>query len=359
MKRIAVFCLAACMLFAAGCASTDQPSAEDQPVRREVFAMDTAMVLSVYGENADKAAGDAEEEIYRLDSLLSRTNEASKVSLLNSAEGKMVPVGEEICNLIQTAGTYTDLTGGAFDITIAPVVTAWGFTTDHYQVPDQSQLDGLLSCVGMEHVHLSGKSGASSGYENASLDPGTAIDLGGIAKGYAADRVAGIFREQEVPRGIVSLGGNVLAWGSKADGSAWRVGIQDPADPDNADATVGLLELTDSFAVTSGSYERYFEQDGKIYHHIIDPATGYPAESGLVSVTVVADDEAGNGTMCDALSTALFVMGRDKALEFWRSGVCDFEMVLVDQDGHVSVTAGLADRFTAAAEGSYTYETVS
>lgn len=140
--------------------------------------MDTAMVLTVYGEDASRAANAAEEEIYRLDSLLSRTNEASKVSLLNSAEGKMVPVGVEICDLIQKAGTYTDLTGGAFDITIAPVVSAWGFTTDHYQVPAQEELEELLTYVGMEHVHLFGKSSASSGYENASLDPGTQIDLG-------------------------------------------------------------------------------------------------------------------------------------------------------------------------------------
>lgn len=193
-----------------------------------MFAMDTAMVLTVYGEDASRAANAAEEEIYRLDSLLSRTNEASKVSLLNSAEGKMVPVGVEICDLIQKAGTYTDLTGGAFDITIAPVVSAWGFTTDHYQVPAQEELEELLTYVGMEHVHLFGKSSASSGYENASLDPGTQIDLGGIAKGYASDRLADIFREHEIPRALVSLGGNVLAWGSKADGLCLACGHSGP-----------------------------------------------------------------------------------------------------------------------------------
>lgn len=179
MKRIAALFLALGLVLAAGCAEKEQ----DEPEQREVFAMDTAMVLTVYGEDASRAANAAEEEIYRLDSLLSRTNEASKVSLLNSAEGKMVPVGVEICDLIQKAGTYTDLTGGAFDITIAPVVSAWGFTTDHYQVPAQEELEELLTYVGMEHVHLFGKSSASSGYENASLDPGTQIDLGGYRQG--------------------------------------------------------------------------------------------------------------------------------------------------------------------------------
>ena len=317
--------------------------------------MDTAMVLTIYGEDALRAANAAEEEIYRLDSLLSRTNEASKVSLLNNAEGKMVPVGVALCDLIQTAATYTELTDGAFDITIAPVVSAWGFTTDHYQVPEQEELEELLTHVGMEHVQLSGKSSASAGYENASLDPGTQIDMGGIAKGYASDR----FQEHQIPQALISLGGNVLAWGSKPNGSAWRVGIQDPNAPSDPNAYVGILQLTDAFAVTSGSYERFFEQDGVTYHHIIDPSTGYPAQNGLVSVTVVADAAQGNGTMCDALSTALFVMGREKALDFWRSGACDFEMILVDEDGLVTVTAGLEDCFQAAEGGGYTYEVVS
>ena len=203
----------------------------------------------------------------------------------------------------------------------------------------------------MEHVHLSGGS--------ARLDPGTMIDLGGIAKGYTADRVAEIFQEHAVPRGKVELGGNILVIGDKPDGTAWRVGVQDPKHPDEADGLVCVLNLTDAFAVTSGSYQRYFEQDGKRYHHIIDPATGCPADSGLTSVTVVADSARGNGTMCDALSTALFVMGEDKALDFWRSGVYDFQLVLVTEDGRVVVTEGLKDGFVEMEESGYTYEFVS
>ena len=287
----------------------------------------------------------------RLDALLSRTSGSSEVSMLNGAGGEMVPVGAEICTLIQTAGDFTEATGGAFDITIAPVVSAWGFTTDSYQVPDREALQTLLESVGMEHVHLSGGS--------ARLDPGTMIDLGGIAKGYTADRVAEIFQEHAVPRGKVELGGNILVIGDKPDGTAWRVGVQDPKHPDEADGLVCVLNLTDAFAVTSGSYQRYFEQDGKRYHHIIDPATGCPADSGLTSVTVVADSARGNGTMCDALSTALFVMGEDKALDFWRSGVYDFQLVLVTEDGRVVVTEGLKDGFVEMEESGYTYEFVS
>lgn len=350
VKRITALLLAALAVCGlTGCGGTRDPDEAQESI--QVIAMDTAMVLTAYGKESTRAVYDAEEEVRRLDALLSRTSGSSEISMLNDAGGEMVPVGAEICTLIQTAGDFTEATGGAFDITIAPVVSAWGFTTDSYQVPDQETLQALLEHVGMEHVHLSGG--------KASLDPGTMIDLGGIAKGYTADRVAEIFQEHAVPRGKVELGGNILVIGDKPDGTAWRVGVQDPKNPDEADGLVCVLNLTDAFAVTSGSYQRYFEQDGKRYHHIIDPATGCPADSGLTSVTVVADSAQGNGTMCDALSTALFVMGEDKALDFWRSGVYDFQLVLVTEDGRVVVTEGLKDGFVEIEESGYTYEFVA
>ena len=350
VKRITALLLAALAVCGlTGCGGTRNPDEAQESI--QVIAMDTAMVLTAYGKESTRAVYDAEEEVRRLDALLSRTSGSSEVSMLNGAGGEMVPVGAEICTLIQTAGDFTEATGGAFDITIAPVVSAWGFTTDSYQVPDREALQTLLESVGMEHVHLSGGS--------ARLDPGTMIDLGGIAKGYTADRVAEIFQEHAVPRGKVELGGNILVIGDKPDGTAWRVGVQDPKHPDEADGLVCVLNLTDAFAVTSGSYQRYFEQDGKRYHHIIDPATGCPADSGLTSVTVVADSARGNGTMCDALSTALFVMGEDKALDFWRSGVYDFQLVLVTEDGRVVVTEGLKDGCVEMEESGYTYEFVS
>ena len=350
VKRITALLLAALAVCGlTGCGGTRDPDEAQESI--QVIAMDTAMVLTAYGKESTRAVYDAEEEVRRLDALLSRTSGSSEISMLNGAGGEMVPVGAEICTLIQMAGDFTEATGGAFDITIAPVVSAWGFTTDSYQVPDREALQTLLESVGMEHVHLSGGS--------ARLDPGTMIDLGGIAKGYTADRVAEIFQEHAVPRGKVELGGNILVIGDKPDGTAWRVGVQDPKNPDEADGLVCVLNLTDAFAVTSGSYQRYFEQDGKRYHHIIDPATGCPADSGLTSVTVVADSARGNGTMCDALSTALFVMGEDKALDFWRSGVYDFQLVLVTEDGRVVVTEGLKDGFVEMEESGYTYEFVA
>lgn len=337
---------------AAGCGTMDPDEAQESI---QVIAMDTAMIFTAYGVNSTKADYAAEEEVYRLEAMLSRTDEESPVAQLNS-QGT-AEVDGELWALMETAMEYTAATGGAFDITVAPVTVAWGFTTDSFQVPTQAELDSLLSLVGTDHIHNLGGNG--DGTVTVELDPGTQIDLGGIGKGYASDRVAAIFREYEIPRGLVQLGGSVLAIGDRPDGAAWVVGIKDPRDPDNANAFAAVLNLTDAYAVTSGSYQRYFEQDGETYHHIIDPATGYPADSGLTSVTVVADSADGNGTMCDALSTALFVMGEEKALDFWRSGQYDFQLVLVTEDGRVVVTEGLTDVLTEIDDNGYAYEIVS
>ena len=318
---------------------------------KQVFAMDTVMMLTAYGDQGETALKEAEIELYRLEALLSKTDESSTVSQLNAAAGAEVAAEDEVLELLDLAKKYTKATEGAFDITIAPVVSAWGFTEDAYRVPESVELEALLKSVSSDNITLNG--------DAAALTPGSEIDLGGIAKGYASDRVAEIFREYGITRGTAVLGGNALAMGTREDGEPWRVGVKDPR---NAEGIVGLVHLSDAYAVTSGGYERYFEQDGKIYHHIIDPASGYPAESGLVSVTVVADcKEEGtrNGTMCDALSTALFVMGEEQALQFWRSSEYEFDLVLVTEDDRVVVTDGIADRFTEAEGSGYIYETVS
>lgn len=323
--------------------------AQAEPESIQIITMDTAMTFTVYGKNAAETIQDASVEVRRLDKLLSRTNENSAVTQLNASGGNAVSVGTEVCGLLAASAEYSGATGGTFDITVAPVVSAWGFTTDSNQVPEQKELEVLLAHVGMEHITIAG--------ETAALDKETGIDLGGIAKGYASDRIAEIFRDNGVERGWAALGGNVLAWGTRPDGEPWRIGIQDPAKPEDTSAYAGTIRLEDAFAVTSGSYQRFFEQNGRTYHHIIDPATGYPADSGLVSVTIVADAEAGNGTMCDAFSTALFVMGEEQAVTFWRESGYDFEMILVTEDGRVVVSDGLEDSF--AVEGGYACEIVS
>ncbi|MBR1690950.1 MAG: FAD:protein FMN transferase [Oscillibacter sp.] len=331
---------------------------EDPAKAREslqIIAMDTVMTVSAYGDHSTRAAYACDEEIRRLDKLLSRTDEKSAVSALNEAgriEGEA-----ELSALVRAAQQYAAATGGAFDVTIAPVASAWGFAESAFRVPSQAELDALLPYVGTEHVHVAG--------DDIAMDGGTQIDLGGIAKGYASDRIADIFLENEAPRGMASLGGNVLAWGDRPDETPWRVAVENPQNP-GEEPYAALLLLRDAYAVTSGGYQRYFEEDGVVYQHILDPETGYPARSGLTSVTVVAPCDRdrpagtpGNGTMCDALSTALFVLGEEAALDFWRRSDWDFDLLLITEDGRVVATEGLVGALEAFENNGYRYETVS
>lgn len=349
---------AAGLLFLTGCGAPAEP--QETPVSRQIIAMDTVMQFSVYGQRAEDTVQAAVEEVQRLEKLLSRTDPDSELSRLNERAGERTAVDREVCDLIRAAVGYSEEADGSFDITVAPIVDAWGFTSDTQRVPAREELEKLLPLVdsGLISMDLT-DDGAW-----ITLAEGQSVDLGGIAKGYASDCLANLFAEQGVERGWVSLGGNVLAWGTRPDGNPWQVGVQDPQHPDQ-EQVVGLVGLENAFAVTSGGYQRYFEKDGVTYHHILDPDTGYPADSGLVSVTVVADvggeepARSGNGTMCDAFSTALFVMGEERALEFWRSHAGAFDLVLVTEDGRVLVTDGIADNFTPQEGSGYTYETVS
>ena len=359
MKRAVLYILLTALLLA-GCGAPPDPDEAQESI--QVIAMDTAMLITTYGERSPAAAYACEDTIRDLEDKLSRTREDSEVSRLNAAGGDAVEVSEDLRTLLYLAHSYHFYTEGAIDITIAPVVSAWGFAGDSFQVPSPAELEKQLKLVDGATVSVGYR---EDGQPMASLEPGQSIDLGGVAKGYAADKIVDVLREHEVPRANINLGGNVLAYGDRPDGTPWRVGIQDPARVDEQNAFAGVLALTDSFAVTSGGYQRYFEQDGKTYHHIIDPATGYPADSGLTSVTVVApaDPQAlYNGTMCDAFSTALFIMGEEKALDFWRfwkSTENPFELVLITEDNRVVVTEGLADRFTLDEASGYRYEIVS
>ena len=333
------------------------------PASRQIIAMDTLMQFTVYGQEAEVTVQTAVEEVQRLEGRLSRTAPDSEVTNLNARAGERVAVSETLYDLIVAAKQYALVTGGEFDMTVAPVVEAWGFGSERQRVPEQAELQELLPLVDSSTV-------SAEADENAywvTLGAGQSVDLGGIAKGYATDCLAKLFADQGVKQGWASLGGNVLAWGTRPDGKAWQIGVQDPQYPEQ-ERVVGLVGLQDAFAVTSGSYQRYFEEDGVTYHHILDPDTGYPADSDLMSVTVVADAEGsgeggaklpGNGTMCDALSTALFVMGEEQALDFWRDRTQEFDLILVTGDGRVVVTSGIADSFTPEKGSGYLYETAT
>ena len=338
MKRLFISGLLVAALMLAGCGV--QTSAEGPSQTREVYAMDTVMTLEAYGQNADAALDEAVAEIERLDALWSIASSDGEIAQLNAE--KQITASADTLALLTRAKEISAATDGLFSTTIAPLMEAWGFTSGDYRVPDEAELSALLAHVDDEEIAISDST--------VTIPADANVDLGGIAKGFTSARVMEIFRENGVENGILSLGGNVQALGTKPDGSLWRVGLQDPADERALFAT---LELTDKAVITSGAYERNFEQNGITYHHIIDPRTGYPAESGLSSVTIVSDD----GTLADGLSTALYIMGKEAAVEFWRSNRDDFDMVLLADDGAVTVSAGIADALTLS-DGS-TAEVVS
>ncbi len=303
----------------------------------QIFAMDTVMDFAAYGGDTQGFFTAATQEINRLEALLSRTREGSDIAHINA--GGTVSVSVETAALLQEALDYAQVTGGSFDMTVAPLVNAWGIHTETPRVLTQADIDALLPLVGSEHVHIDGTT--------VQLDPDCAIDLGGIAKGYASMRVAQLFEVYQIEGGWVSLGGNVYTYGTKDGKAPWLVSIRDPQSPAGTAAMVGLSH---KFAVTSGGYQRYFTaEDGTVYQHIIDPATGAPARSDLLSVTIISD----NGTMADAYSTALYVMGAQGAADFWRSHRDAFDMVLITSDGKVLYTPGLETSLTWEEGGSY------
>lgn len=321
---LAVAALTLCVL--GGCSSATEPSKTEA----SLFAMNTYMTFTAYGEHGEAALEEAMARIQELEALWSVTNEESEIYQANHSGGQAVPVSEETGNLISFALAMAERTQGALDPTIYPVLTAWGFTTDTKQVPSQAQIDELLPLADYSKISLTGTS--------LTIPAGMEMDLGAVGKGYTADLATEVLREHHITSGIISLGGNIQVIGSRPDGSDWRIGVRAPWEEDN----LGVLEISDAAVVTSGGYENYFEDEGgNIYWHILDPSTGYPADSGLQAVTIVGQE----GKLCDALSTALFVMGVEQAEVYWRENG-GFDMLLVTDEKEILITEGIADRFT-------------
>ena len=310
------------LLLLSGC--TSQTVSES---RKNFFAMDTIMDFTIYGQ--EDLLDQTESMIQSLEAEMSVTDPDSEIAAIN--ENGYGKVTGDTSDLISAALSLCQRTDGALDISVYPIVRAWGFTTDNYQVPDDASIQALLPLVDYTQIDYQQDSG------DLYLPDGMEIDLGSVAKGYAGQKAADFLKENGVTSGLLSLGGNIQAIGSKPDGSPWKIGIQDPFQNESP---MMVLSVTDKSVVTSGGYERYFQQDGKTYWHIMDPSTGYPAENGLVSVTIVGTD----GMLCDGLSTSLFVMGLEKAADFWGSSD-DFDAVFVTEDQTVYITEGLADSF--------------
>lgn len=312
-------CIVFATLLLCGCAPRKKTT-----YKAALFAMDTYCTIEAHGDRAEAAVKAAGAELLRLEALFSISRPKSDVSRINAAGGYAVRLSPDTAALLAEALALSAETGGAFDVSIEPVVRLWGFYDDRQRPPAPDEIARALALCDYTRLCLDGL--------DLRLDAGQGVDLGGIGKGYASDRMADILRDRGVSGALLSLGGNVYALGEREGGGAWRVALRDPWDES---AVLGVIEASNCAIITAGSYQRSFEADGQTYHHIMDPETGCPAQSGLLSVTVIAE----SGTRADALSTALFVMGEERAKAFWRADG-GFDMILVTEDGRILPTAG-------------------
>lgn len=307
---------------------------KSKPVQTEEFALGTIINQQVYGANAQKAANEASARIKKLDALWTINQPGGDINKLNRNAGQgFVKLEPETIDLLTKARQISDLSGGAaLDITVAPLVKAWGIGTDKARIPSDQEIRRLAALVNYRDVKID-----RAGNLASLARTGQMVDLGGIAKGYIGDLVRDIYKKNGIASAFANLGGNVVVMGTKPDGNPWKVGIQNPRSQ-NGDI-VGVVDVVDKAVVTSGDYQRYFIRNGKRYSHIINPKTGYPADSGLMSVTIIA----ASSTDADGMSKA-YVLGLDQGLELVRR-YGKAEAIFITKDKKIYVTPGLNGKF--------------
>lgn len=326
-KAVASLVLAACVL-ASGCTANVQDPGGD-PISSTGFMLDTVITITLYdGLDHDNLDG-AMNVCAKYEQLFSKTIEGSDVWRINHAGGQPTEVDDDTIEVINTALKYSKMSNGAFDITIGPVSSLWNFKSSNPKVPDPLDLAIAVSHVNYQKVRVEGNTVTL-------LDPEAQIDLGGIAKGYIADKVVEYLSSRGVTSAIINLGGNVYAMGSKG-GNDWTIGLQDPFKRRNT--PIAAVKLQNKSVVTSGIYERYFKaEDGTFYHHILNPSTGYSVKNDLTSVTIISDKSIDG----DALTTTCFVLGLEKGLALVESleGV---EAIFIDENEQSYMTDGIGE----------------
>ncbi|MEI8217411.1 MAG: FAD:protein FMN transferase [Eubacteriales bacterium] len=313
-----LFAILASMLALTGCASKD-------PVQKSQFMLDTNCTITVYGKNADKLIDEGFALGTKYENLLSTAIESSDVYKVNHAEGKPVQVSNDTIEILNKAISYSEKTDGLFDVSIGALTSLWDFPSGKKIVPKQAEIDKAKATVGYKDIKIEGNIVTL-------LRPGAQLDFGGIAKGYIGDKIAGFLRESGVDGAIVNLGGNVVTVGKKPNGKPWNVGIQQPFADRNK--TIGAVEVGEKDVVTSGIYERSFTVDGKFYHHILDPRTGYPADNNLESVTIISNESG------DGLTSSCFLLGEERALKLVAS-FPNTEAIFVQKDGKIITSPGI------------------
>ena len=300
------------------------------------YSMGSYVQQTVYGGNREEAAAAASSAVTELEGLISRNVADSDIIRLNQAAGtEFLEIDQRTWDVLNTSLQVCQASNGAFDITIGPISGLWGFDTQEPHLPQDSTIQSLLPMVDYENLSLLEDGTAALQVH------GTALDLGAVGKGAGCDAAIAAYQENGADRAIVSVGGSVGVYGRKPGDQPWRIAVRDP----DSDGSLGELAIYEGFLSTSGSYEKTFTQDGVTYHHILDPRTGYPADSDLLSVTVWSP----GGALSDALSTACFVLGMEDSLPLLEE--FDSGAIFITEDHQIYVTENLQDAFTLAAEG--------
>jgi FAD:protein FMN transferase len=318
------------VLILAGC-SVIRPSS----IRRTELVFSTPCTVTIFDRGGERAVEAVFEEMRRIESIMNVYDPASEIAMLNKhAGGDPLTISDELYRVVQTGIAFGQVTGGAFDISIGPLVSLWNIGGENPRVPTEDEINEALDLVEYLDILL-------LDYQNQALlkREGMSVDLGGIAKGYAADRAAEVLAEHSIDRAIIDFGGNIYVLGEKDSESPWRIGIQNPEEPRGN--FLGILSVRDTAAVTSGVYERFFEFEGETYHHILDPETGHPVTNGLSSVTIVST----SAMTADALSTAVFVLGIPSGITLVENfeGV---EALLVTESRGIYMTSGVESMFS-------------
>ena len=307
---------------------------EQVPIIKNFYVLGTVIQLKIFGENAKLAINESIKRLLEIDDKMSVFKEDSEVSKINrNAGGEYQKISEDTYYVLETSLKYCNMSQGVFDPTIRPLVDVWGFGRENQKVPSKNEIEKAKKFVNYNDLETDkAKKAVRLNKENQS------IDLGGVAKGFAADEIRDILVSNNIKNAIIDLGGNIFALGNKQNGMAWNIGIQDPLA--TSGEHMGIISVFNKSVVTSGNYERFFEANGKRYHHILDPRTGHPSESGVISATIISD----NSIDGDALTTCAYVMGLEIGYELIES-LDGVDAIFITEDKRVFTTSGIKDNF--------------
>ncbi len=316
-------------------APSPAPAGKTEPITKTGFLLGTVIELTIYDKNDETILDKGLARISEIESKMTINNaETSEIIALNDASGvKEVKLSPDTFAVVERGRWYSEQSNGKFDITVGPIVKQWNIGTEYAAIPEKGALEEAVKLVDYEKLTLNKES------LTAKLEtPGMKVDLGAIAKGYAADEVARVFKENGVAHAIINLGGNVMTVGGNPNGNPWKIGIQDPFNPRGD--FLGIVPIKDRTVVTSGTYERFFEENGKKYHHILDTGTGYPTENNLYSVSIITDKSVDG----DGLSTTTLLIGLEEGIKLIES-IENTDAIFVTSDKQVYVTSGLKKDF--------------